>query len=440
MTPTKKIVKKIKLLKFQAEFVNDLTTRNLALVGGLGTGKTKAAVFKVLKLIQENPGCDGIGCEPTGPQLDIFTREMNKTCQELGIKYEYRGQGAGHPAYYTFWLNAKPQTLILVSAKNYEASLVGYTVAFGFVDEFDTIANKEEAIEIWQALNDRLRDPKARFVQCFVTSTPEGYHTIFDVFVEACAPDGTVLTCKPKHKVIQVSTYENIYLKPEYIQGQIERYSPLQAQAKIFGKFVNVFGQRVYDSFDRTINHTKDTIADYPKSDIFIGLDFNIGKMSATVSVVNERSEVLVLDEITGEATTDTMIAEIKRRYPARKIYIFPDTNGKNRSSTGNADETSIKKLQTAGFKCFYRSQNPSISKERVPAVNAMFKNGLGVSKMFVNLERCKVLVRGLEQQGYVDGKPDKRNGIDHALDALGYFVHYMFPIKGMQGVKVVHI
>ena len=427
MSQPKKIQhKKIKLLPFQEQFVNDISTRNLALVGGLGTGKTKAAVFKTLKLLQENRGCNGIGCEPTGPQLDIYTEEMNKTCAELGIKYKYTGAGAGHPAYYRFDFGYGEQTLRIVSAKNYKASLVGYNAAFGFVDEFDTIESKDEGIAIWQALNDRLRDPRAACIQAFVTSTPEGYHSIYDIFVESADKDGNVLTCKPEHKVIQVSTYANVYLKPSYIAGQLKRYTPLQAQAKIFGRFVNAYGQRVYDCFDRQINFTTKTLADFLHYPLFIGMDFNIGQMSATVAVIDENNQVFILDEITGEDTTDTMIAEIRKRYEGRVVNIFPDTNGKNRSANANADATSIIKLKQAfgSQSCFYRGNNPSINKERVPAVNALFKNADGDHRMFVNIQRCPVLVKGLEQQAFVDGKPDKRNGIDHALDALGYFAH----------------
>jgi hypothetical protein len=441
MTTPKKIKhQRIKLLPFQESFVNDISSPHIALVGGLGTGKTKAAVFKTLKLLQENRGCNGIGCEPTGPQLDIFTEEMNKTCAEFGIKYSYRGAGAGHPAYYEFDFGYGKQLLRLVSAKNYKASLVGYNAAFGFIDEADTIENKEEGKAIWYALNDRLRDPKATVIQSFVTSTPEGYHTIYDIFVATAAPDGTVLTANPNHRVIQVSTFENIYLKPAYVEGQLARYTPQQAQAKIYGKFVNSFGQRVYDCFDRTKNTTTDTLENYPRNILHVGMDFNIGQMSATVSIINDKQQVMTLDEITGEQTTDTMIAAIKRRYPGRAILIYPDTNGKNRSANSNADETSINKLKNAfgPQSCFYKGNNPSIFKERVPAVNAMFKNAKGEHRSFVNLNKCPVLVKGLEQQGYISGKPDKSNGLDHCLDAFGYFMHYRFPIIGQQGFIAV--
>jgi len=435
---TKVVRKKINLLEYQHEFVSDITTPHIALVAGLGTGKTRAAVYKCLKLFQENPGCDGIGTEPTGPQLSIFTFEMDKTCRELGLKFKFVGQGAGHPAYYTFDFGNGPQKLLLVSALNYKASLVGFTAAFGFIDEADTLPNKEEGLEIWRALNSRLRDPNAKFIQSFVTTTPEGYHVVSEIFAEEIGSDGTVTKARPNHKVIQRSTFENIYLPTSYVNGQLARYSPIQAQARIYGKFVNSFSYRVYDCFERSRNSTTKTLADFPPGPINIGMDFNIGDMSAVVSVV-DNGLVYVVDEIVGSLNTDTMIKDIKARYPGRQIHVYPDSSGKNRSAT--ADESSlssIAKLKAAGFILHYKGNNPLVIKERVPAVNAMFYNALGEVRAFVNIWKCPQLVKGLEQQGWKDGKPDKESGLDHSLDAFGYFIAFQYPIAG-KGTVTIH-
>jgi hypothetical protein len=420
----KKQTQIVKLLPYQSNFLHD-TSRYLALVAGLGSGKTKAATYKCLHLLQINKGCDGIGCEPTGPQLSIFTTEMNNTCAALNIKYTYNGGGRNSPAFYRFDFGNGPQTLWLVSAENWRRTLVGYNVAWGFVDEFDTIPNKEEALAMWNALNDRCRDPRATVRQTFCTTTPEGYHAVHHIFVE---------NTTPQHKLIQVATTENIFLPPSYIQDQLKRYTPQQAKAKIYGQFVNVFGSRVYDCFERDTNSTDKKLRDFPGHILHIGMDFNIGQMSATVSVI-DRETVYTVSEIVGEDNTDSMIRRLKSEFPNRILYIYPDSSGKSRSA--NADVASITKLNQAGFKCFYSGNNPSIMKERVPAVNALFRNALNETRSYVNLVECPQLVKGLEQQGFKDGKPDKSNGLDHCLDAFGYFCHYRFPVKGMGSIKV---
>lgn len=374
-----------KMLPYQARFVHD-TSRYLALIAGLGTGKTKAACYKTLHLLKVNKGCDGIGCEPTGPQLSIFTTEMNKTCQELGIKFTFNGGGRNSPAFYQFDLGNGPQKLWLVSAENWRRTLVGYNVAFGFVDEFDTIPDKDEAISMWNALNDRIRDPRATLRQAFCTTTPEGYRQCVDVFTEEVSPDGLVTKCKPNHMVYQVSTSENVFLSAQYKQDQLSRYTPQQAQAKFYGRFVNSYGVRVYDCFERSRNTTALTLNDFPLNTILhIGMDFNVGNMSAVVSVIKE-GKVYVVDELVGADNTDAMIKEIKRKFPNRTIYIYPDSSGKNRTaSSDSASVSSITKLQAAGFQCFFKGNNPSIVKERVPAVNTMFLNALEQARAFVN-------------------------------------------------------
>jgi len=433
MIPKKIKHQKIALLPFQADFVNDLKSPAIALVGGLGTGKTKAAVFKTLKLLQENRGFNGVGCEPTGPQLMIYTTEMNDTCRALGIKYKYVGAGAGHPAYYTFDFGFGPQRLLLVSAMNYKSSLVGYNAAFGFIDEFDTIENKDEAIKIWHALTDRVRIGARQ--QVFVTTTPEGYRQTVEIFAEEVNAEGLVTKPRPGHRVIQVATTQNIYLDPTYVEKQLRKYSPIQAQAKVYGRFVNVFGQRVYICFDRAHNNTKKTLADYPQHILHVGMDFNIGQMSATINVIDDAGNIFTLDEIVGEKTTETLIKAIRQRYPNRRVMVYPDSSGKNGSA--NSSISSITQLKQAGFECFYRGNNPSIMKERVPAVNAMFRNSADERRAFVNIERCPMFVKGLEQQGYKNGKPDKDGGLDHCLDAHGYFVHFRFPVQGKSFARI---
>lgn len=424
MEPNK--VRKVKLLPYQNQFVHD-KSRYIALVAGLGTGKTKASCYKVLNLLQINKGCHGIVCEPTGPQLVIFTNEMDATCAELNIKYTYNGGGRNSPPFYQFDIGYGPQKVWLVSAENYRRTLVGFNVAWGGVDEFDTIPNKDEALAMWNALNDRCRDPKATLRQTFCTTTPEGFHAVHHIFVEHATD---------QHSLMQVSTFENKFLPPSYIQDQLRRYTPIQAKAKIYGQFVNAYSGLVYYCFDRVVNSTTKTIKDFNQNSILhVGLDFNVGKMSAVVSII-EDGKVYVVDEITDEMNTDSMIIRLKKEFPNRTIYVYPDSSGKSRSA--NSDVASITKLKHAGMQCFYTGNNPSINKERVPAVNALFKNALEEVRCYINIEKCKVLVKGLEQQGYVNGKPDKSNGIDHALDGFGYFCHYRYPVRG-QGSMTVH-
>ena len=67
--------------------------------------------------------------------------------------------------------------------------------------------------------------------------------------------------------------------------------------------------------------------------------------------------------------------------------------------------------------------------KDRVLSVNAML-NKDGKRRYKVNPQTCPHLVESLEKQAYdKTGEPDKSGGLDHIIDAAGYFVTYRYPI-----------
>lgn len=206
-----------------------------------------------------------------------------------------------------------------------------------------------------------------------------------------------------------------------------------------------MIGGTVYYAFDRIKNNTDKTLNDFPHAILHVGMDFNANNMSAVISV-KDQGLSYTLEEITGGQNTEWMIHTLKTRYrhwSQRQggVIIYPDSSGK--SASANASMSSITMLKQAGFECVYNGNNPSILKERVPAVNAMFKtqhlvNGVWqpLHRAFVNVAKCPVLVKGLEQQAYdpSTGKPDKTSGVDHCLDALGYYMFHKFPIPDFGG------
>jgi hypothetical protein len=48
-----------------------------------------------------------------------------------------------------------------------------------------------------------------------------------------------------------------------------------------------------------------------------------------------------------------------------------------------------------------------------------------------VNTDACPHYVEALEKQAYnSNGEPDKTTGMDHPIDAGGYFIAYRYPIN----------
>jgi hypothetical protein len=149
----------------------------------------------------------------------------------------------------------------------------------------------------------------------------------------------------------------------------------------------------------------------------------------ACVLVMLDGTVAHVVDEIVGCRNTEHLITTLLERFPNRTIAIYPDASGSADKTSASASDIAL--LRQAGFIVNAKSKNPPV-KDRVQAVNAKLCNSNGKLGLFVNILNCPILTKGLEQQGYdKTGAPDKSTGLDHALDALGYFIYYSFPLTG---------
>lgn len=189
-------------------------------------------------------------------------------------------------------------------------------------------------------------------------------------------------------------------------------------------QFVNYSGV-IYYGFNREESVTKVSI----ESDtLHIGMDFNLDPMSAVVSV--KMGDVIqVIDEIVMfGSNTDEMVDEIKTRYPAKNVIIYPDPASRQRkTSAGGRTDLSI--LQNAGFTVKAKNRHAAV-RDRINAVNSRLCSGDGKRHLFVD-PKCKQTISSLERQTYKEGtsQPEK-DGYDHMNDALGYLVEYLYPIR----------
>ncbi|MFN9476087.1 terminase large subunit domain-containing protein [Acidovorax sp.] len=440
--------RKFKLLPHQVRFINDTQHRIVGLVGGFRAGKTYAAVHKGIDLAFRNPGLDGALMEPTQSMIrGTLMPVVNKVLKDdygwtEGKQYTYR---KSNPESLVIHFPEGDTTIFLCGAENYHR-LAGKTLAWFGIDEIDRCTSRDVALAAFKEATARLT--RGPCVQGFVTTTPEGFHFSHLYFVENERDEsGTV---RPDRYLHKAKTFDNPYVPSTYITSIRSNYTAKQAEAYLNGEFVNLASGNVYYAFDRALNCTTKTLQDFQKTVLYVGMDFNNDHMSAVVCAHDQLSgHTYVVEEIVDEKNTESMIRRLKADYGhwaqhANGITIYPDSSGKNASA--NASLSSIAMLKQAGFKCEFKGNNPSIMKERVPAVNAQFSsqkqvNGEWVAqqKLFVNIEKCPVLVKGLEQQGFgPDGKPDKTTGLDHCLDALGYFIAFMFPVPGKGSVSVL--
>src|SRR5690606_21204407 len=167
---------------------------------------------------------------------------------------------------------------------------------------------------------------------------------------------------------------------------------------------------------------------------VHIGMDFNRLKMSAVIYVIRDGLPIAV-DEIGDGRDTPTMADLFVERYKSKghAVQVYPDASGQN-SSSKNASESDLSILKQKGLTVRVNSTNPGVI-DRVNAVNALILNGEGERRLKVNTNRCPQLTESLEQQPYdKTGMPDKSAGLDHIVDAAGYFLAYKYPITKRTG------
>jgi hypothetical protein len=409
---TVELVERIKsdLHPGQLAFVEDQTTEIIGLSAGYGAGKTRSLVAKAVVLSASNQGFIGCVMEPTGPLIrDIWQTDFEAFLEQYEIPYTFRASPLPE---YVLHLPGGDTKILCRSFENW-SRIIGLNLAWVLADEIDTVT-PSIAEKAFPKILGRLRSGNVR--QFGAASTPEGFRWMWNTF-------GTEQAQQRKdRKLIRMRTADNPHLPQDFIERLQANYDPSLLQAYLEGQFCNLTTGQVYDRFDRAKHVTTD-IPDVSDEPLRIGVDFNIGNMSAVIGV-RLGNKLLLIDEISGAHDTDAMAQEIRRRFPEQRVYMYPDASGGNRST--NASRTDIQILETYGFSNQSPKANPPV-RDRVASVQALLENGKGEVRLQV-AANCKRTIECLELQSYTEaGDPDKDAGYDHMNDALGYLIYRDF-------------
>ena len=406
------LVKRIKadLHPGQRAFVEDQSTQIIGLSAGYGAGKTRALCAKTLALAIANQGFVGCVMEPTGPLIrDIWQNDFEAFLEHYDIPYSFR---ASPLAEYVLHLPGGDTKILCRSFENW-SRIIGLNLAWVLADEIDTVT-PSIAEKAFPKILGRLRSGNVR--QFGAASTPEGFRWMWNTFGTEEAQQ------RPDRKLIKMRTADNPHLPQDFIERLEANYDPSLLQAYLMGEFTNLTTGQVYDRFDRAKHVTTD-IPDVSDEPLRVGVDFNIGNMSAVIGV-RLGNKLLVIDEISGAHDTDAMAQEIRQRADGRQVYVYPDASGGNRST--NASRTDIQILESYGFSNQSPKANPPV-RDRVASVQALLENGKGEVRLQI-ASHCKRTIECLELQSYTEaGDPDKDAGYDHMNDALGYLVYRDF-------------
>lgn len=390
----------------QLAFVDDTATQIIGISAGYGAGKTRALCAKAVMLAAVNQGFIGAVMEPTGPLIrDIWQNDFDDFLEAYDIPYTFRASPLPE---YTLHLPGGDTKILCRSFENW-SRIIGLNLAWVLADEIDTVA-PSIASKAFPKILGRLRSGNVR--QFAAASTPEGFRWMWNTFGSDDAQQRT------DRKLIKMRTADNPHLPPDFIERLQANYDPQLLRAYLDGEFVNLTTGQVYDRFDR-IKHVIADLPDTSREPLRVGVDFNVGNMSAVITI-RQGSSLLVIDEISGAHDTDALAQEIERRYPQRQVYVYPDASGGNRST--NASQTDIQILESYGFSNQSPRSNPAV-RDRVAAVQALLENGKGQVRLTISAS-CRKVIECLELQSYNEkGDPDKDAGYDHMNDALGYVI-----------------
>jgi phage terminase large subunit len=308
-------------------------------------------------------------------------------------------------------------TIALKGADN-EDSLRGVGLDYLIMDEFADI-DPEAFFEVLRpTLADR--EGKAMFI-----GTPKGIaNWAYDLYqMEHDFPDAW--------KSFQYTTIDGGNVTASEIEAAKRDLDERQFRQEFMATFETYTG-RIYYAFDRVQNVKEAPEMSSHIGDIgavYIGMDFNIDPMSAVVAV-RHGDNLYVVDEIRMfSSNTQEAVEEIRSRFPKSKIWVYPDPAARQRkTSAGGATDITI--LQNAGFVVKAPNSHTPV-RDRINAVNSRLCDSTGIRRLYIS-NRCKYTLEGLERHTYKEGttQPDKDSGYDHMMDALGYMVDYLFPVR----------
>lgn len=393
----------INLLKHQAEFIQS-TYRHTALVAGFGGGKSHAGVYKTIVKKLAYPKIDVAYYLPTYPLIkDIAFVKFSEALTEIGLEFQLNKTDKEFITRYG--------RIIMRSMDNPDL-IVGYEVGYSLIDEAD-ILPKAKMQDVFNKIIARNRKPLPNndLNQTDMVSTPEGFKFLYDFFVT---------NGNDNKRVIKASTYDNPFVSDDYINSLLDSYNAQQIQAYLNGEFVNLTSGSVYGDYDKDKNYSNREIKE--GDTLHVGMDFNITNMAAVVHVIDDKIPIAV-DEVVKAFDTKAMCEILKQRYPNHNIIVYPDSSGKNRTSSNNG-VTDHAIIKSYGFSIQCDAKNPFI-RDRVNTMNEQFRQGY-----LVNTNKCPIYSDALSQIAYNGDLPDKSSGLDHITDAGGYFIWFRYGKK----------
>jgi PBSX family phage terminase large subunit len=252
---------------------------------------------------------------------------------------------------------------------------------------------------------------------------PTKRHWTYPLFIKGLQPENWEPLRDPQnYSSMVMNPTDNIdNIDPDYITDVLEGLPEKEKARFMRGEFTDDSNGNIYYAFKREFHVAQ--VERLPSIPITVGMDFNVSPFTAVIcQIVN--GHLYVLDEVyLLNSNTNEMAQHLKAKYPGNWT-IIPDSTGKA-LKTSSAGQTDHSILRAYGFTVPH-VQNP-FRMDRYNEVNLLLeKNRVTIDP------KCVKLIRDLEQVSFKEGTnlPDtKDQSLTHISDALGYLVHWAFPM-----------
>ncbi len=439
----------VKMFEQQERFIFSKAPYSIALAG-IGGGKTKGGAIKAMFMCFMYPEKIGLILANTVRQLEDYTLDtFLKTLDEHEVNY-YRKK-------------SERKVFVEVSAD------VWAEIHYRSIDNYNNIRGGEyfwiwmdEARDYDEEAFDVIlgrvgREKSKDQQQIFITTTPLGEDWVNDRFIDT--ESGMYLTGQVD--LIQWTTMDNPYINPDYVKKLAIAYDQDTFDQEVLGKIISTTKGAIYSQFASHMHVLNDEDVEYdPNRPLIWCIDFNSDPF-CTVIVQQHGEITYVIDEIILEpGTCYDIVQEMKRRYPPENHYsslhVYGDASGrfgKNRQ-TRISDWAAIEKALNEGegegegeekYRVIYKIKKANPRRlERYRAVNSRFLNSVQQKRLYI-LQKCKYTISDCKKLKKLKGTHDvdesllKRDRtIGHCMDALGYFIHFVFPVKKFESLRAV--
>jgi len=213
------------------------------------------------------------------------------------------------------------------------------------------------------------------------------------------------------------TTIEGGNVPPEEVEAARSQLDPRTFRQEFEASFENLSGLVAVNFSEDNIS--KD-VKDIPELTLYLGLDFNVDNMSCVCGVRVE-DELHIFDEIIMvNATTWEMADHLNSKFGLeRRKDISPDPTGAARKTAG-VGLTDHAILRKAGLKVS-TPKSPWKIRDKVNCINTAVLDDAGIRRLRIH-PRCRETIKSLRTLTYdANGLPNKKLGVDHLFDALGY-------------------